>query len=940
MNDRNFYLSNLAGCFVCIFAAINFCSATANAAEPTDQPNILWVITDDHRADSIRAFNEATIGQGDSKLGHVSSPSADQLAKRGVLFTRAYCNSPGCAPSRTSMHFGMYPHRCGQYGFESGHQSMDFCKPMFPTLMAEAGYRTAHFGKSGFASFDWAEPKLKKTSPYQVKVDQKELYKNEAVDWFHRKTFTKGKGATGDIAFWAMPDSGIYIHTPKEGPQSLEDQAKRKRVDEELDLLYSVGKTSNSVVGGVSPQPTATTQDGYIASSFIDYVQNAGKPYKTPWERRLDGAPTDQPLFANVGFHFPHTPVLPSKEFRDQFAGQTYNIPEFSKDELKKLPPQLVTWFKKSNFADLDAGGKQQAIRDYFAFCAMGDSLVGKAVNEFKSYSESQGREYVIVYVIGDHGWHLGEQGGENKFAPYDTSNRCAVIAISSDGKRYPAGKVCHDPIEFVDFAPTFLSLAGADLAEEKFAHLDGRPIDDTLSGEFKRDYVLGNINHVIGPRAYLRSNDFAFSMRTREKNGIFGTKWGHAPGEDVKWGLEAPRDDVELALFDLRNDPNEQSNVANDEAYIKLADWFREKLGRIVLGDGRVEADWTTKNNFAVSDFATGAHDGKLNIPAGIIPNVKDNRAKTKQHNTSLDQTESTNQHQSSALSRDSSLNLPTAPDGYRWAKNEALTDEFDGTQLDSGKWHNHNPKWAGRPPGKLVPSAVSVKNGHLRIQCTPLKPVDGKFSIACGTIQSKAKALYGYHECRMKASKLSTSSNFWFVGDHVKTLQGTQGGELIVQLTIGNSQQHNQFMKSNVMVSMKRNGKDTKREKAKATDRIKLGSGVADEFHIYGCWWVDASKLKFYVDGEYAYTINPSTKFGEAPFRNPLSMNLICETFNWQPVPTEAELTDDTKNTALFDYVRSYRLVKRNEKFTDVGSATAPDLKIELGPVSKGRR
>lgn len=595
----------------------------------TEQPNILWVITDDHRADSIRAFNQATAGRDNSELGFVSSPCADELARQGVLFTRAYCNSPGCAPSRTSMLFGMYPHHCGQYGFESGHQSADFCKPFFPKLLAEQGYRTAQFGKSGFASFDWGEPKLIKTTPYEVSIDQKELYANERVDWFHRKTWGKG-GNTGDEAFWAMPDGGIYIQTPKEGPRSAEDAGKRKRVDDELDLLYRVGMEDNSPVGGVSPQPTLTTQDGYIASNFIDFVRNAGKPYKTPWGRKIDGAPTDQPLFVNVGFHFPHTPVLPSKEFRDKFAGKTYQVPEFSKDELEKLPPQLVSWFNKSNFDAFTPEAKQQAIRDYYAFCAMGDHLVGKAVEEFKAYSEAKNREYVILYVIGDHGWHLGEQGGENKFAPYDTSNHCAVIAVSSDGKHYPAGTVCHDPIEFVDFAPTFLSLAGADLASQRFAHFDGRPIDETLSGELKREYVLGEMNHSIGPRAYLRSDDFAFSMRTREKNGMFGSKWGHTPGENVKWALEAPRQDVELALFDLLVDPREQNNVAGDKDYVELADWFRKKLGRIVLGDRRVEVDWTKENSYTVSDFAVWAHDGKLEIPASIIPHVQDNSSES----------------------------------------------------------------------------------------------------------------------------------------------------------------------------------------------------------------------------------------------------------------------------------------------------------------------
>lgn len=584
------------------------------------QPNILWIITDDHRVDSIRAYNQATAGRDNSELGFVSSPAADALARQGVLFTRAYCNSPGCAPSRTSMHFGMYPHHSGQYGFESSHQSADFCKPMFPKLMAQLGYQTSHFGKSGISSFDWGEKKLLKTSPYQVSIDQKELYAHERVDWFHRKTWASGN-ASGDEAFWAMPDGGIYIQTPNEGPRSDEDVAKKNRVDRELDLLFHQGDHNGLVIGGVSPQPTATTQDGSILAAFTDYLQHPGESYQTPWGRKLEGPPTDQPLFVNLGFHFPHTPVLPSKEFRDQFAGKTYQLPDFSKDELKRLPPQLVQWFNKCNFADMSADDKQQAIRDYYAFCAMGDSLIGKAAERFKAFSENQNREWAILYVIGDHGWHLGEQGGESKFAPYDTSNHCAVIAVSSDGKRYPAGTVCDRFVEFVDFAPTCLNLADADLSQERFQHLDGHTLYSTLVGASSRDYVIGEMNHVIGPRAYLRSDDFAFSMRVREKNGKPGEKWGHPPGEGIRWALDAPRNAVEMALFDLRTDVNEQSNVASEPQYKGLADWFRNKLGGIVLGDGRVECDWKRENAFTISNFAQGSHDARLRIPVDLVP-------------------------------------------------------------------------------------------------------------------------------------------------------------------------------------------------------------------------------------------------------------------------------------------------------------------------------
>lgn len=78
------------------------------------------------------------------------------------------------------------------------------------------------------------------------------------------------------------------------------------------------------------------------------------------------------------------------------------------------------------------------------------------------------------------------------------------------------------------------------------------------------------------------------------------------------------------MALYDLRIDPLEKVNLASNNAYWELADWFRQKLGNIVLGDGRVEVDWTKPNAYNISKFAGGADDKKLNIPENIIPTIK----------------------------------------------------------------------------------------------------------------------------------------------------------------------------------------------------------------------------------------------------------------------------------------------------------------------------
>ncbi|WP_404309453.1 family 16 glycosylhydrolase [Neorhodopirellula lusitana] len=258
----------------------------------------------------------------------------------------------------------------------------------------------------------------------------------------------------------------------------------------------------------------------------------------------------------------------------------------------------------------------------------------------------------------------------------------------------------------------------------------------------------------------------------------------------------------------------------------------------------------------------------------------------------------------------------LPSPPEGYRWEKNEAFSDEFDGDQLDSAKWYDHNPRWKGRAPGLFVPSAISVGDGYLCIRCGVLDPPQGEFSVACGAVQSKAKtALYGYYECRMKASSIPTSSTFWLTSESKKVDGGRLSFELDIQECVGRADRFAVFtthMKSNTHVNFQAEEKGAETQRRHEGGQAPLKSKVDDEFHTYACWWVDATTVKFYADGEYQFTVHPPVDFGEAPFDFPMFMNLVCETYDWNARPTVEELSDDTRNATFYDYVRSYRLVK----------------------------
>lgn len=592
------------------------------------KPNILWVITDDHRADALACWNRATTSKSESALGYVSSPNLDRLAGEGVLFTNAFCNSPVSAPSRASMHTGRYPHHSGIYDFSLSHSENDNAKPIMPAVLREEGYRATLFGKLGVRIFEHNTPMSFTDNPdiYNERVSmEKDLERSGVTDWCQVGVSGNDVEIPGRTESWYYPDgSSVSYFMKYDDPNievSEEDLKKAELVTQQQHIIRVPNKKNynGEILSGENTMPTDKTLDGRISQEFITYLENEDRSYNILNGREVEGPKSGQPQFINLGFHFPHTAIMPSKEYRDQFLNRRYNIPVFDAEEESRIPKQLDQWRANFDITSLSEADKEQFIRDYYAFCAMGDQLLGQSVDKFIEYCDKRGEPYLIVIACGDHGWHLGEQGVIWKGSNYVKSNQTAVIAISSDKSKFPAGKVVSDLVEYVDFAPTFLEAAGVDITADRFDYLDGRPLTATASCSVTpRDYVLGETSVSGGHRAYLRGKEFAFSMRSKKPN----TTYDFTP-DDAKWPLTAPIEEVDLALFDLRVDPGENRNVAYDKEYRELAEWMRQKLGNIVLGDNRQECDWDHINRYTISNFAPNSDDKRLDIPSEIIPEI-----------------------------------------------------------------------------------------------------------------------------------------------------------------------------------------------------------------------------------------------------------------------------------------------------------------------------
>jgi uncharacterized sulfatase len=119
--------------------AISTCPANAQ------RPNILFIMSDDHAAQAIGAY--------DSHLARLNpTPTLDQLAHEGILFNNCFVTNSICTPSRACILTGQYSHTNGILDLEdqldpSKHDLLEPARHYLPIEMRKQGYETVMIGK-------------------------------------------------------------------------------------------------------------------------------------------------------------------------------------------------------------------------------------------------------------------------------------------------------------------------------------------------------------------------------------------------------------------------------------------------------------------------------------------------------------------------------------------------------------------------------------------------------------------------------------------------------------------------------------------------------------------------------------------------------------------------------------------------------------------------
>lgn len=484
--------------------------------------NIVYIMTDDHTAQMMSCYDTR----------YMETPNLDRIAADGVRFTNSFVANSLSGPSRACMLTGK--HSCANRFYDNTTCVFDSTQQTFPKLLQKVGYQTAVIGKwhleslpTGFDYWEIVPGQGDYYNPDFITMQDGTVHRHgyitdiitdDAIDWMENGR-DKGKPFCLLIHHKAihrnwMADTthlSLYEDRTFPVPETFYDDyagrtaaaAQEMSIAKDMDPIYDL-------------KMLAPGKDSRLRHTYETMLSRMDKEQRAAWDR-----------FYN--------PII--------------------EDFIKKNPKgkELAEW----KF--------QRYMRDYMKTVKSLDENVGRVLD----YLEQEGLlENTLVVYTSDQGFYMGEHGWFDKRFMYEESMRTPLTmrlpdrfvrenGLEADGANDGKPRDIPELVQNIDYAPTFLELAGAEIPDD----IQGVSLVPLLKGEHPdtwRDALYYHFYEYPAEHMVKRH----YGIRTDRYKLI------HFYNDINEW-----------ELFDLRSDPQELHNLYGQKDYETVTKDLKSRL-------------------------------------------------------------------------------------------------------------------------------------------------------------------------------------------------------------------------------------------------------------------------------------------------------------------------------------------------------------------------
>lgn len=440
--------------------------------------NILFLMTDQHRADTLGAYGNEL----------AATPVLDELARTGTRFDRWYTPTAICTPARASLLTGQAPFR---HRVLANHErNVGYLEDLaegsftFVEALREKGYNTGLVGK-------WHAGTERKAADFGFEGPDLPGWHNpvENEDYL-------GYLSEHDLPPYAISDR-IRGTLPNGGPGNL--------------------------LAARLHQPVEATFEYYLATRTIELLERYA----------ADGQHDGTPFFLELNFFGPHLPYIVPDEYFDMFDPEDIALPKSISETFEGKPPVQRNYSAHWTFDTMPIEVTRKLIAVYWGYVALIDEQIGRVMSALERLGLV---DETAVFFTCDHGEFTGSHRLHDKGpAMYEDIYRTpGILRIPGS----PAGQVRTEFVSLLDCTATILELAGIDPAPA----VDSRSLVRLAAGEeveWDDDIVCEfHGHHFPYPQRMLRNDRYKLIVNPDSVNELYDL---HIDPDELQNAYEHP---------------------------------------------------------------------------------------------------------------------------------------------------------------------------------------------------------------------------------------------------------------------------------------------------------------------------------------------------------------------------------------------------------------